>query len=202
MSPHHRTSDPERDMDDLSSRATATAGHVGGTAEPKRRDFLLMATGAAAAFGLGAAIWPIIDSMNPSGDVLALSSIKVDLKPIAVGQRITVKWRGQPVFIAHRTQKEITEARSTPLGALIDPATDASRVKRTPWLIVIGICTHLGCVPRGQSPTDRRGPYGGWRCPCHGSEYDTAGRVRRGPAPKNLYLPGYNFISDDLIKIG
>jgi ubiquinol-cytochrome c reductase iron-sulfur subunit len=189
-------------MDDVSSRGAATANRVDGAAEPKRRDFLLMATGAAAAFGLGAAIWPLIDSMNPSADVLALSSVKVDLKPIVVGQRITLKWRGQPVFIAHRTPKEIAEAELTPLGVLIDPATDAQRVQRTPWLIVIGVCTHLGCVPRGQRPTDPRGPYGGWLCPCHGSEYDTAGRVRRGPAPKNLYLPTYRFLSDELIKIG
>jgi ubiquinol-cytochrome c reductase iron-sulfur subunit len=193
-------------MDDTVNRPTKSESRAGGTKGStkgtRRRDFLFLATGAAAAFALGAAVWPLIDSMNPSADVLALSSIKVDLRPVAVGQRITVKWRGRPVFVAHRTKKEIDEAEATPLSVLIDPATDASRVQRTPWLIVIGICTHLGCVPRGQRPTDPRGPYGGWLCPCHGSEYDTAGRVRRGPAPLNLFLPPYKFIKDDLIKIG
>ena len=167
-----------------------------------RRDFLMLATGAMAAVGVGAAVWPLIDSLNPAADALAVSSIEVDIEPIAVGQAVTVMWRGAPIFIRHRTEKEIEIGRSVDIADLIDPATDESRVKKVEWLVVIGVCTHLGCIPLGQRPTDKKGDYNGWFCPCHGSEYDTAGRVRRGPAPKNLYLPPYEFVTDTLVKIG
>ena len=167
-----------------------------------RRDFLLLATATVATVGTGLAAWPLIDSMNPSADVLAIASIEVDLAPIELGQRITVVWRGQPVFIGRRTPAEIAGATADDKADLIDPALDADRVQRQEWLIVIGICTHLGCIPLGQKPSQPRGKYGGWYCPCHGSVYDTAGRVRRGPAPKNLYLPDYAFVDDTLVRIG
>lgn len=171
--------------------------------QESRRDFLYLATVAVGTAGCLAAAWPFIDSMNPAADVLAVSSIEVDLSPIELGQRVTVKWRGKPVFIDHRTQKEIARAKADDHSpTLIDPATDASRVKKEEWLIVIGVCTHLGCIPLGQKPSDPRGQWGGWFCPCHGSEYDTAGRVRHGPAPKNLYLPPYKFIKNEKIRIG
>jgi len=167
-----------------------------------RRDFLYLATAAVGVAGVAAALWPFIDSMNPAADVRALSSVEVDLSPVQLGQRITVKWRGKPVFIDRRTEKEIAEAREGDTADLRDPATDASRVKKPEWLVVIGICTHLGCVPLGQKPTDPRGQWGGWFCPCHGSVYDTSGRIRKGPAPQNLHLPPYAFTSDNMIKIG
>jgi len=189
-------------MDDVRSRTAAATGGAAGKVEEKRRDFLVMATVAVAGFAAGAALWPLIDSMNPAADTRALSRVKVDIGPVAVGQRITVKWRGQPVFIDHRTEKEIAEARSTPLNALIDPQSDAERVKRPQWLVVVGVCTHLGCIPRGQRPTDTRGRFDGWKCPCHGSLYDTSGRVRRGPAPRNLAVPPYRFIGNRMIQIG
>ena len=171
---------------------------------PPRRDFLKLAAGSFAAVGVGVIAWPFVSSMNPSADVLALASTEVELTPIAEGQAITALWRGKPIFVRHRTAKEIEEARAAPLGQLIDPATDQSRVKsgKDQWLIVIGICTHLGCVPLGQKPTDNRGEYGGWFCPCHGSQYDTSGRVRHGPAPTNLPVPEYAFTSDTKIRIG
>jgi ubiquinol-cytochrome c reductase iron-sulfur subunit len=170
--------------------------------EEGRREFLYLA--AAAVGGLGAAItaWPLIDSLNPSADVTALSSIDVDLAPIAVGQRVTVKWRGNPVFIDHRTPKEISEAKAVNVADLRDPQPDSARVKKPEWLIVIGICTHLGCVPLGQGANSDRGPYGGWFCPCHGSIYDTSGRIRHGPAPKNLVVPPYAFTGPTAVKIG
>ncbi|SMF36083.1 ubiquinol-cytochrome c reductase iron-sulfur subunit [Tistlia consotensis] len=175
---------------------------AGGEA-PTRRDFLTLTTAAFGLLGAGIVAWPMIDSMNPSADVLALSTVDVDLSPVQVGQRITATWRGKPIFIDRRTRQEVAEARAADHSpTLIDPATDASRVKRQPWLVVIGICTHLGCVPLGQKPGDPRGPYGGYFCPCHGSIYDTAGRVRHGPAPKNLYLPPYEFRSDTKLRIG
>jgi ubiquinol-cytochrome c reductase iron-sulfur subunit len=169
-----------------------------------KRDFLKLVTTAGAAVGVGAIAWPLIDSMNPSKDVLAVSSTEVDLAPIAVGSGITVLWRGKPVFVRHRTPEEIKSAEDVKLADLIDPATDASRVKagHDEWIIVIGICTHLGCIPLGNKPTDPRGDWGGWFCPCHGSQYDTSGRVRHGPAPLNLYLPAYAFTTDTKIKIG
>ena len=167
-----------------------------------RRDFLYLAAAGFAAFGTAAAIWPLIDSMNPSAEVRALSSTEVDLQPVEVGQRITVVWRGKPIFIDHRPQEAIDEARGVPLDDLPDPQTDEERVKKAEWLIMIGICTHLGCIPKGQAPGDPVGEFGGWFCPCHGSHYDTAGRIRKGPAPKNLSIPPYDFSTDTSIVIG
>ncbi len=172
---------------------------AGGT----RRDFLYLATGAVAATGAAAVAWPLIDSMNPSADVLALATVDVDLDPIPAGQRITVIWRGQPVFIVHRTPEQIARARKDDDDpGLIDPQPDAARVQNPEWLIVTGICTHLGCIPLGQKANDPRGPWGGWFCPCHGSIYDIAGRVRRGPAPENLWLFPYRFQDDGTVQLG
>jgi ubiquinol-cytochrome c reductase iron-sulfur subunit len=167
-----------------------------------RRDFLYIATGALGAVGVAAVAWPLIDQMNPSADVLALSSTEVDISNVAVGQAITVVWRGQPVFVRHRTEKEIKEAEDVKVADLRDPQTDAERVMKPEWLIVVGICTHLGCVPLGQKAGDKRGDYDGWYCPCHGSEYDTSGRIRQGPAPANLPVPPYTFLDDTHIRIG
>ncbi|MBV9537691.1 MAG: ubiquinol-cytochrome c reductase iron-sulfur subunit [Acidisphaera sp.] len=169
-----------------------------------KRDFLQLLTLAGAAIGGAAIAWPLIDSMNPTSDVLALSSTEVDISPIPEGQAITVLWRGKPVFVRHRTAKEIKEAEDVPLNQLIDPQADSARVKagHDQWLVVVGICTHLGCIPLGNKPTDPRGDWGGWFCPCHGSQYDTSGRVRHGPAPANLAVPDYAFETDTKIKIG
>ena len=167
-----------------------------------RRDFLVLAAGAFGAFAAGAAIWPFIDQMDPAADVLAASTTEVDLAPVAVGQRITVSWRGKPVFIDHRSPKEIEEAASVNLRDLPDPQADKDRVQKPEWLILVGVCTHLGCIPLGQKPTDPHGDYSGWFCPCHGSQYDTSGRIRRGPAPKNLQVPKYEFLTDTSVRIG
>jgi len=172
------------------------------TDEPTRRDFLYVATGAFAAVGVAGIAWPLIDQMNPDASALALASIEVDISNVEVGQSITVKWRGKPVFIRRRTEKEIAEADAVNLADLRDPQTDAQRVIKPEWLVMVGICTHLGCVPKGQKVADEKGDYDGWFCPCHGSHYDTAGRIRRGPAPLNLEVPDYAFLSDDKIKIG
>lgn len=168
-------------------------------ADPSKRDFLYIITGTAAAGVVGGLAWPFIDQMNPAGDTLALASIEVEYAKVALGQQIVVKWRGKPLFIRHRTPKEIAEAVAGDHADLRDPATDASRHKpgMAEWLIVIGVCTHLGCVP-----TFGGGEFGGWLCPCHGSVYDTAGRIRRGPAPKNLYLPDYAFQPGGKVKVG
>ena len=171
------------------------------TSKP-RRDFLILASSAMGAVGTAAAVWPFVSSLNPAADVLALSSIEIDLKPLAEGQSITAKWQGKPVFVRRRTKKEIDEARKVPLQQLKDPEDDSKRVQKNEWLILIGICTHLGCIPTGQKPSENRGDYGGWFCPCHGSHYDTSGRIRKGPAPYNLELPPYKFISDTKILIG
>jgi ubiquinol-cytochrome c reductase iron-sulfur subunit len=170
--------------------------------EPTRRDFLYLATGATAAVGLGAAIWPFIAQMNPDASTLALASIEVNIAPITVGQAITVMWRGKPVFIRHRTPKEIEEARAVPIAQLPDPQTDAARTQKPEWLVLVGICTHLGCVPLGTAPGSARGDFDGWFCPCHGSHYDSSGRIRKGPAPKNLEVPTYTFINDTSVRIG
>lgn len=171
-------------------------------ADGTKRDFLKLVAGSFAAVGVGAIVWPFIASMNPAKDVLALASTDVDITHVAEGQAVTVMWRGKPVFVRHRTAKEIEEAKAVNVGELRDPQTDQARVQREPWLVVVGICTHLGCVPLGQKPTDPRGEFGGWFCPCHGSAYDTAGRIRRGPAPLNLAVPEYAFRSDTQIRIG
>jgi ubiquinol-cytochrome c reductase iron-sulfur subunit len=175
-----------------------------GAADPTKRDFLKLLTGSAVAIGVGAIVWPFVDSMSPAKDVLALSSIEVDLAPVQAGQAVTVVWRGKPIFVRNRTADEIKAAQTTPNNQLIDPQSDAERVKagNEKWLVVIGICTHLGCVPLGNKVSDPRGEYGGWFCPCHGSQYDTSGRVRHGPAPTNLGLPPYAFMGDTKIKIG
>jgi len=174
------------------------------TAEPTRRDFLYIATGSFAAVGAAATVWPLIDQMNPDAGVQALAAIEVDLGAIEVGQSVTVKWQGKPVFIRDRTDKEIEEARAVALADLSDPQADADRVKpgREQWLIVVGICTHLGCVPLGQKDGDPRGDWDGWFCPCHGSHYDTSGRIRKGPAPRNLDVPTYEFLDDARVRIG
>lgn len=164
-----------------------------------RRDFLYIATGAVGAVGAAAMVWPFISQLQPDASVLALSTTEVDLSPIAEGQIVTVQWRGKPIFISHRTPAEIKSAVDTPLSALPDPQPDSARVKagKEQWLVVIGICTHLGCVPLGH-----QGQYNGWFCPCHGSVYDTSGRIRQGPAPLNLELPPYAFTTDTKIVIG
>ncbi len=167
-----------------------------------RRDFLVIAASALTGIGAAAAVWPLIDSMNPAKDTLALATAEVDLAPVQVGQRLTVKWRGKPVFIDHRPEGEIKAAQEADIGTLRDPQPDSARVKKPEWLVVVGVCTHLGCVPLGQRPTDERGQYGGWFCPCHGSQYDTSGRIRQGPAPRNLEVPEYAFTTDTTLKIG
>ncbi len=178
-----------------------------------RRDFLYYATAATGAVATGAGVWPLIDSMNPSADVQALASIEVDVADVEPGTQLTVKWLGKPVFIRHRTEDEIAAARQVSPDELIDPkaenanlspdapATDENRLidpARPEWLVMIGVCTHLGCVPIG----DGAGDFGGWFCPCHGSHYDTAGRIRKGPAPRNLSVPVARFLDDTTIKLG
>lgn len=177
------------------SRALATASETKAT----RRDFLYIATGAVGAVGVAGAAWPLIQQLNPDASVLALASIRFDVSPIPEGSSVTIMWRGLPVFVRHRTAAEIEEARAVPLSDLKDPETDEDRVVpgHEQWLIMIANCTHLGCVPVGES-----GDYDGWFCPCHGSHYDTSGRIRRGPAPKNLVVPPYEFLTDTVVEIG
>jgi ubiquinol-cytochrome c reductase iron-sulfur subunit len=173
------------------------------TGETSRRDFLYVTTGAVATIGAAIAIWPLIDNINPDAAGCSVAAVEMDLRPIALGQRVTARWRDGPVFIEHRTPEAIALARADDNRAEpIDPATDARRVKNPEWLFVVGVCTHLGCIPRGQRQDEPRSEYGGWFCPCHGSKYDTSGRVRRGPAPRNLEVPVYEFIRPDFIRIG
>ena len=167
-----------------------------------RRDFLYLSSISIGGVGIAAFMWPFLKSMNPAEDTLALGSTEVDLSDISIGQSITVKWRGKPVFIRRRTQEEISEANSVDLAMLRDPMSDKDRVQKDEWLVLEGVCTHLGCVPLGQKMTDTKGEYNGWFCPCHGSHYDSSGRIRKGPAPDNLAVPPYKFISDSTIKIG
>jgi ubiquinol-cytochrome c reductase iron-sulfur subunit len=179
------------------------------TAEPTRRDFLYIATGVAGAVGVGLAAWPFIDQMNPTSAVLAMASIEVDLAPIQPGQSVVYTFRSHPLFVRRRTPKEIAEAKSVPLSELPDklarnknlpddaPATDENREIKAEWYISSGVCTHLGCTP-----TSNEGDYGGWLCHCHGSQYDTAGRIRKGPAPQNLEIPKYTFLSPTRVKVG
>ena len=205
--------------DHLAPAAVAAAGAHGvahGGDDASRRDFLMVAAGSWAAVGAAATLWPLVQQMNPDASTQALSSIEVDLAPIKEGQAITVMWRGKPVFIRNRTKDEIAKAADTKLNDLVDAsarndalpdkaiASDANRVKKDKpnWLILVGICTHLGCIPKGQSLADARGDFGGYFCPCHGSHYDTSGRIRKGPAPRNLEVPVYEFVSDTKIKIG
>ncbi len=179
-----------------------TANHNSEEDGQTRRDFLYLTAGAFGAVGAGCFAWPFIDSLNPSADTLAMSTVEVDLTPIQEGQAVTVKWRGKPVFIRHRSPKEIEDAKAVNVAELRDKEDDAARVKKDQWLVMVGVCTHLGCVPLGQKDTDPKGDFGGWFCPCHGSHYDTSGRIRKGPAPKNLAVPAYSFVSDTLVKIG
>lgn len=176
-----------------------------------RRDFLYVATGAAGAVATGAAVWPLVNQMNPSADVQALSSIRVDISAVEVGSQLTIKFLGKPVFIRRRTPEEIEAARGVEMSALPDPlarngnlpadapATDADRTldESGEWLIMTGVCTHLGCVPIGEA-----GDFGGWFCPCHGSHYDTAGRIRKGPAPENLPIPVMSLVSENVVQLG
>jgi ubiquinol-cytochrome c reductase iron-sulfur subunit len=176
-----------------------------------RRDFLYVATGAAGAITAGAAIWPLVNQMNPAADVQALSSIQIDVADLEVGSQITVKFLGKPVFIRRRTPEEIEEARGVDLSELKDPlARNANHADDAPasdenrsldqageWLLMTGVCTHLGCIPLGEA-----GDYDGWFCPCHGSHYDSSGRIRRGPAPENLPIPVAQFVSDTVIELG
>ena len=191
-------------MSDIAHGNVREAIATVGSPDPTKRDFLKLLTGSAVAIGVGAVVWPFVDSMAPAKDVLALSSIEVDLSPIAEGSGITVVWQGKPVFIRHRTADEIKTVSAVPQKELIDPVAESARVKpgKEQWLVAIGICTHLGCVPLGNKPSDPRGDFGGWFCPCHGSQYDVSGRVRHGPAPANLPLPQYAFTSDTKVKIG
>lgn len=179
-----------------------TANHNSDEDGKTRRDFLMLTAGAFGAVGAGCFAWPFIDSLNPAADTLAMSTVEVDLGPILEGQAITVKWRGKPVFVRHRTAKEVEDARAVNVAELRDKQADQDRVKKDQWLVMVGVCTHLGCVPLGQKDTDPKGEFGGWFCPCHGSHYDTSGRIRKGPAPKNLAVPEYDFVSDTLVKIG
>ena len=167
-----------------------------------RRDFLYLSSISIGGVGIAAFMWPFLKSMNPAEDTLALGSTEVDLSNISIGQSITVKWRGKPVFIRRRTQEEIVEANNVDIALLRDPMSDKDRVQKDEWLVLEGVCTHLGCVPLGQKMTDTKGEYNGWFCPCHGSHYDSSGRIRKGPAPDNLAVPPYKFISDSTIKIG
>jgi ubiquinol-cytochrome c reductase iron-sulfur subunit len=176
-----------------------TTPHAAGHDDPSRRDFIHIAAVGAAVGAVGALAWPLVDQMNPSGDVLALASIEFDLSKVQLGQQVVVKWQGKPVFVRYRTPKEIAEAVKDDTASMKDPATDASRHKdgKAQYLVLVGVCTHLGCVPNFGS-----GDFGGWLCPCHGSVYDTSGRIRKGPAPLNLPVPTYAFLSDTKIKIG
>ena len=165
-----------------------------------RRDFLYVATGSVAVVGAAAVAWPLISQMNPDASTIAAGApIEVDLSPIAEGQDIKVFWRGKPIYIMNRTKKQIEEAQKVNVSDLRDPQPDSARVKEghDNWLVVIGICTHLGCIPIAHE-----GNYDGFFCPCHGSQYDSSGRIRQGPAPLNLYVPPYNVVSDTKIKIG
>jgi ubiquinol-cytochrome c reductase iron-sulfur subunit len=182
--------------------------------EPTRRDFLYVATGAVAAVGAAFAAWPFLDQLNPSSAVEAGAAITVDLTAIQPGQQVIFKWRGHPLFVRHRTAKEIAASRTVPVASLADglarnanlsdhaPASDENRVIKPEWLVVVGVCTHLGCIPTVSTPQTPQGQYGGWLCRCHGSDYDTAGRIRKGPAPQNLAIPPYAFTGPTTIKIG
>ena len=163
----------------------------------KRRDFIFTASYTLGAVGVGASVWPLIDQMNPDASVKALASTEVDVSGIEKGQSITVLWRGKPVFIKRRTEEEIQKAREVDINELPDPEKDEDRAKNPEWLVMLGMCTHLGCVHFGN-----KGEYNGWFCPCHGSHYDTSGRIRKGPAPTNLEVPKYEFLNSSTIKIG
>jgi ubiquinol-cytochrome c reductase iron-sulfur subunit len=186
----------------MAKSKSTTAKQKPADKKASRRDFIVVASYAMGAVGAGAFAWPLIDQMNPAADTLALASIEVDVSKLEVGQSITLKWRGKPVFIRHRTEAEINEAKNVLSGDLRDPEEDNARAQKPEYLVVVGVCTHLGCVPLGQKVGEIRGEYDGWFCPCHGSHYDSSGRIRKGPAPKNLEVPPYAFLSDQVIRIG
>jgi len=165
--------------------------------QSERRDFLFTVTYTIGAVGIGATIWPLIDQMNPDSSVKALATTEVDISSVELGKTITVLWRGKPIFIRRRTKEEIEEASAVDLKDLKDPEKDKDRAKDPEWLVMVGVCTHLGCIPLGE-----KGEYNGWFCPCHGSHYDTSGSVRKGPAPNNLEIPKYEFLDNNTIKIG
>ena len=165
--------------------------------QSERREFLFTVTYTVGAVGVGAAIWPLIDQMNPDSSVKALATTEVDVSGVKLGKTITVLWRGKPIFIRRRTQEEIKEASAVDLKDLKDPQKDSDRAKNPEWLVMVGVCTHLGCVPLGN-----KGEYNGWFCPCHGSHYDISGRIRKGPAPNNLEIPKYEYVDNNIIKIG
>jgi len=169
-----------------------------------KRDFIHLATGAAAAVGGAAVVWPFVAQMGKAKDTLALGSIEINLSGIPVGSQLKTLWRGKPVFVRHRTAKEIEEAVNTDISDCPDPQTDDERLVadkdgnlRPEFLVMVGVCTHFGCIPVGE-----QGDYDGWYCPCHGSHYDTSGRIRKGPAPKNMEIPTYSYLSADVIKVG
>ena len=192
--------------------ATTTSPET--STRPTRRDFLYIATGTVAAVGAALAAWPFIDQMNPTSAVLALASIEADISAVALGQQVVFSWRGHPLFVRRRTPQEIAEARAVNLADLPDPvarnanlpddapATDANREIKPEWLVLVGVCTHLGCIPTVSTPQSPQGDYGGWLCHCHGSQYDIAGRIRKGPAPQNLAVPPYSFLTPTRLKIG
>ncbi|MER2519215.1 MAG: ubiquinol-cytochrome c reductase iron-sulfur subunit [Bdellovibrionales bacterium] len=181
-----------------------------GEDETSRRDFLTYTAAAMAGVGACAVAYPLLDSLSPAADTLAMATTEVDVSKLREGEALTVVWQGKPVFIRRRTKEEIEAARVAAMGDLKDPETDQARVKqsalngqeRPEWLVMTGVCTHLGCIPLGQKPTEPHGEFGGWFCPCHGSQYDTSGRIRKGPAPKNLEIPPYQFSDETHIKIG
>ena len=180
----------------------STKSNLKSEQDEDKRDFLIVSTYALAGIGATAFVWPLIDQMNPAADTLALASTEIDLSSLEEGQAITVKWRGKPVFVRHRTADEIKQAQEVSLEGMRDPQTDSERVTKEKYIVLVGVCTHLGCVPLGQKSGDVKGQYGGWFCPCHGSHYDHSGRIRKGPAPSNLEVPSYKFLSDTVIKIG
>jgi ubiquinol-cytochrome c reductase iron-sulfur subunit len=186
----------------MADKASVEKNETDESPDDSKRDFLLYSTVAVGAVGAASAAWPFIYSMNPSKDVLALASTELDLSSIEEGQSITAIWRGKPVFIRKRTAEEIDSVKMTKLGDLKDPEPDTNRVQKAEWLVLIGICTHLGCIPSGQKGGDVKGDFNGWFCPCHGSHYDISGRIRKGPAPKNLEIPPYKFTSATNIVIG
>lgn len=175
---------------------------IGQPTAPTRRDFLTVSAVAFAAVGAAASLWPVVDSLNPSAQEKADASTEVDLWPIKPGQIITVRWQGKPVFIAHRTPEQIATAEADDTVATIDPARDGTRVKRKEWLVVVGVCTHLGCAPTSRGVGALAPRFGGWVCPCHYSQYDISGRVRRGPAPSNLPVPPYAFRDGGTLVVG
>ena len=183
---------------------TADSEHTTEHVDEGKRDFIYIATGAVAAAGAASIAWPLVAQMGKAADTLAAGSIEINLAGIAEGQQLKMLWRGKPVFVRHRTPVEIAEAENTDISDCPDPQTDNERLIPKPdgqldpkYLVMIGVCTHFGCVPVGES-----GEFGGWYCPCHGSHYDTSGRIRKGPAPKNLEIPPYEYISDNVIKVG